>query len=1030
MRMKNLYQFHRWYIHWVQRMLLSCLLCCLVTSAWAQEVQISGQVVSADDSQPLLGASIRVKGTANGSVTDMDGSFKLNVPQGAILVFSYIGYLNQEIEVRDQSFLKVALEADVQVLNSVVVVGYGTQKKESLTGSIATMELTTKENQPITNISNALQGMPGLHVNLSNSMPGVDRARIRIRGVGTLNNSDPLVLVDGIEYPMDELNPDDIASISVLKDASAAIYGSRAANGVILVTTKKGNDRSQVNYNYYFGVQKPTTLPDAIWDPIAYMKLKNEAALNSGKTKPQYSDAQIQEYEEGMSSDPYLYPASNWFDIALENGYVQKHNLSVSGGSDKFKYRLALGYLDREGVIIGPNNHEKKYSIGLNTSAKVNKKLEVGLTLNGYYRYYTQPSYTNGSFWKYLMRTLPIMPDRLEDGSYGYTWLRTSGRNNWEHPTMIAKEGSYKKDVQRFLSTVYANYKLPLDINYHVKFGIDKYDGYLKRFIPQMVKKQSKTGQLYNWNNPATAPRVYNNDYNDLNIHFYNTLQWQKVIAEKHDLSLMLGASYDKFGNSSFGAQMTGYLDASLTALDAGTERLDIFGNSTKDVLMSYFGRLNYMFDEKYLLEAAFRYDGSSRFAPGNRWGFFPSLSAGWRLDKEAFLEGVSVIDLLKLRASVGILGNQAVPLYSYENSITLGHNYSFGGQLASGAAATAYADPSISWETTTTYNIGVDLDLWESKLSITADYYKKRTEGILRTVNLPAQVGNLSGPKQNVGVVDNSGYELTAQYRNQLGPLQYTLRGNMAYNENEVVDLDGQILYSDGTNLPTITQEGYPMNSYFVLDAIGIFQSDDEVANHAYQSKNTRAGYIKYRDVNEDGIINGDDRVLVNSSSVMPKYTYGFGVNLEYKGVSLSADFQGVGGVKIYPTANLAFPFNNGANATWDWVHDSWTPDRPNASLPIVTESTGKRDNFQNSDFWLRDGSYLRLKNIQLSYNLPSAWLAKLKIQRMSVFVNAQNWLTFTKYKDFDPESVLNASTLYHYPMLKTFSTGANITL
>jgi TonB-linked SusC/RagA family outer membrane protein len=1007
------------------------LLCCFVlltfaqTSLYAQQA-VKGKVLSAKDQSPLAGVSVQVSGSNVGVSSSIDGTFSINAASGSSLTFSMIGFLPKEIKITGANIGTISLEEDVKSLNSVVVVGYGTQKKVNLTGAVATVDITEKDGQPITNVSNALHGTPGLFVNYDNSAPGIDRSNIRIRGIGTLNNNDPLVLVDGIEYSMDELNPDDIATISVLKDASAAIYGSRAANGVILVTTKTGKGASKVNYGYYYGIQQPTAMPDAIWDPIAYMKLKNQAEINGGKQAVDYSDAEIAEYQEGMKTDPFTYPASNWFDIALENGIIQKHDLSVSGGSDKYQYRFSLGYLDRDGVMIGPNNHEKKYSIGVNTSVNVNKRLKIGFTFDGYQREYTQPFYN--SFWQYLTRTLPILTDTLPDGRYGNSWLRTPGRNNWENPRMLAYTGYGKKTIQRFLVSAFADYKLPFDITYRIKFGADKYDGLLKEFTPQVQSFNPKTGAAINWNSPATAPRAQNTDFSDANLHFYNTLDWQHEFG-RHNLSAMVGSSYDNFGKGKFLAAMTGYLDATLTALDAGSVRYATEGSSTRDVLESYFGRVNYDFDGKYLLEASFRYDGSSRFAPGNRWGFFPAVSAGWRIDKESFFGESNFFDLLKIRASIGELGNQAVPLYSYENAIALGQNYSFGGTLVSGAAALAYVDKNISWETTTTYNIGVDADLLRNRISVTADVYKKRTTGILRTVNIPAQIGGLSGPQENIGTMENTGIEVSGRYRNTIGQFNYEVTGNVSYNKNRVVDIDGQILYSYNTNISTITQAGYPINSYYLLQADGIFQSDEEVANSAFQSNSTKAGYIRYKDINKDNIINGDDRVIVNTSTVIPTYTYGFGVNVGYKGISLNAFFQGVAGIKLYPTANLAFPFNNGANATWEWATDAWTPDHKDARLPIVTESTGNQDNFQPSTFWLRDGSYLRLKNIQLAYELPGKWMSVVKISRASVFLNAENAFTFSKYDDFDPETLVDVNTLYHYPMLKTFSGGIRLT-
>jgi len=1003
------------------------LLLCAHFSIQAQQ-NVTGKVVSSKDQAALTGVTVQVKGTSKASITNNEGNFTIQAKNGSTLLFSFVGFLPKELKVNGNHIGTITLDEDVKSLSSVVVVGYGTQKKVNLTGSVATIDMTEKEGQPITNVSNALHGAPGLFVNLGNSQPGVDRATIRIRGMGTLNNNDPLVLVDGIEYSMDELNPADIATISILKDASAAIYGSKAANGVILVTTKTGRGTPKVNYSYYYGTQKPTMMPDVIWDPIAYMKLKNQALENIGKVHD-YSDAEISEYEQGMKTDPFTYPASNWFDIALDNGHIQKHDLSFSGSTDKYQYRLSLGYLDRSGIIIGPNDQEKKYSLGFNGSMNISKRLKVGLTLDGYYRHYNEPYYN--SFWQYLSRTLPILTDTLKDGRYGNSWLRTPGRNNWENPRMIAQTGFAKKVVNRFLGTVFADYKLPFDITYHAKFGVDKYDGLLENFTPQVKTYNPKTEAATNWNSPSTAPRSRGVDDNNLNIHFYQTLDWDKTFAKEHHLNLMAGSSYDNYDTRTFSSGSYGYLDGTLTAIGAGPLPYEgyIGGGSTQDVLISYFGRLNYDYEGKYLLEGTLRYDGSSRFANGHRWGVFPAVSAGWRIDKESFFPASNVFNLLKLRASYGQLGNQAVALYSYQNSINLGQDYSFGGALSSGAAATAYSDPNTSWETTNTYDAGLDATLLNNRINLTVDLYKKYTINILRAVNIPDQIGGLTGPSKNVGTMQNTGVEVTLGYHNNIGAFNYSFNGNIAYNKNKVIDLNGEILYNYNTNLATITEAGYPVNSYYIYDAIGIFQSAEEVSKSPFQSATTTAGDLKYRDVNNDGKITSDDRVIISTSTQIPKYTFGFGLDFGYKGFSLTAFFQGVAGLKIYPTANLAFPFNNGADATREWLTDSWTPDRPNARLPQVTPSDVDDDNYVSSDFWLRSGSYLRMKNIQLSYSLPAKWLSKAKIKNVSVYVNAENYLTFSKYKDFDPESILNASSLYHYPMLKTISAGINVT-
>jgi TonB-linked SusC/RagA family outer membrane protein len=985
-------------------------------------------VVKDQQGNPLPGVSIQVKGTSNGTVTDATGKFTLSVPEGAVLQVSFVGYASQQVTVGTRTMVSITLQPSTMALNQLVVVGYGSEKKQNLTGAVATLDMSQKSGQPITNASQALYGVSGLYVNTSNSHPGVDNSTILIRGMGTLSSNAPLVLVDGVEHTMDEINPQDIATITVLKDASAAIYGSRAANGVILITTKTGSGKPHVQYNYYYGIQKPTYLPDAVWDPITYMKMLNQAQLNEGKTAVTFSDADIERYQNGMKTDPLDYPAINWFKRVTQNGQIQNHDLSVSGGSDVINYRMSLGYLNQHGILIGNNNDNDKYYIGMNTSIKVGPRLTLGLDLHGDYRYYTQPYQGIGDYWTWLMRALPIMPDTLADGAFGYSYLRVPGRNSWENPLMTLTVGGQRMRVQNFLATIHGSYKLPFGITYNAKMGIAKYDGLRFITINQLVEEQSFTGAINHFNSPLTAPRRLETYFKELDLHFYNTLDWKHTFASNHNVGVMLGSSFDQYKGGSFEAQMTGYLDETLTALQAGSQLLNIHGQDSYEGLVSGFGRINYNYKEKYLLEGIFRADGSSRFAPGRRWGFFPGVSAGWRIDKEPFFHGVRAVDMLKLRASVGQMGNQAVPLYAYQNNYTLNHYYSFGGPnatLAQGAAVTAYSDPTTSWETTTDYNVGVDASFLNNTLSFTGDVYKKWTTGILETVNLPAHVDGLSGPVENVGTVSNIGYEISVGYQNHVGDFHYSVRGNVSYNKNKVINLGGQILYNYNTNLSTITEAGHAIGSYYVLDAEGIFQSDQEVATSAFQSTDTKAGYLKYRDVNGDGTINGNDRIVINSSSMIPKYNYSFGFNLGYHGISLVAYFQGIGRFYVAPIGNMALPLNNGAGVTWDWYYNSWTPSKPNAKLPILTEANYSTVNFQPSNFWLRNAAYLRLKSLTLGYDLPQNFLSKLKISKINVFVNAENWWTLTKFKLQDPESIYNANSLYHYPTLKTISVG-----
>ncbi|MFC6997329.1 TonB-dependent receptor [Rufibacter roseus] len=988
-----------------------------------QERRVTGQVTD-ENGEPLTGVTVVLKGTTRGTSTDVEGRFTLSIPNGAAtLVFSYLGYLSQEVASASGEIINIKMQVDNQALSEVVVVGYGTQKKIHSTGALSTLEMSTKANQPITDASQALHGVPGLWVNQAGSQPGQDGATIRIRGIGTLNNSDPLVLLDGIEYPISEINPNDIESITVLKDASAAIYGSRAANGVILIKSKMGRvGENNITYSTSFGIQRPTKLPDVLTDPIQYMQMRNQAVLNEGKLIGDYSDDQIEEYRNGMRTDPIVYPASDWFDLVLEDGFIQQHNLAFRGGVDKTQYNISLGYMDQKGIFIA-NDKANRYSLDMKLSTQITDRLKVGGSVTGNLRQFHEPGYGASTVMSVIMRGLPIFTDTLANGTYGNTWLATPGRNNIENPRMEVQEGTIFRQNQRFLVKVFSEYKLPFDLIYNVDAGYDKHDRFSKDFIPQMYTYNPKTGEERAFN--GSAPRVRDWSSNHLNLTLYHTLNWSRQFGGNHSFAAMVGSSYVGFDNRSFDAYTEGFFDNQLTDLNAGSTNQVVRGQSTKDRLLSYFGRVNYAFRDKYLLEITSRYDGSSRFAPANRWSYFPAISTGWNIHQENFLQNIHQINLLKLRASWGKMGNQSVPLYSYLSTVNTGssYQYAFGNTIQPGAAITNYNDPDISWESTTSYNAGLDVMLWNGKIGMTADVFKRRTSGILRPVGIPAQIGNLGGPQKNIGVVDNTGYEVTLTHRNTVGKFSYDVMASINYVKNEVVDLNGETIISGRR----IIKEGYPIDSYYLLQANGYYQNQEEIDYSATVSNAVKPGYIKYRDLNRDGKIDGDDRVITGKS--MPDYTFSFGINLNYNRFSLNSYFQGVSGISIYPTANLAFPFNNGAGITRDWIGNTWTPENPNARYPLLTTATGATENFQNSTFWLRDASYLRLQNIQLSYSLPDQLLAKIKIKKLALFVNGQNLVTWTDFKLWDPEQDIKADNLYDYPMMKTLSTGLNVT-
>lgn len=1004
-----------------------------VNQSNSQKRIISGTVVD-EYGEPIIGANVIEKGTTNGTVTDVDGAFSLEIYPDAFLLISYIGYTQKEVSAGDHSPVSVSLSENTKLLEEVVVVGYGTQKKVNLTGAISSINAAALEDRPITNATQALQGVQGIYVNQAGGQPGNDQATIRIRGQGTFNNSNPLILVDGIEFPLDAVNPNDIEHISVLKDAaSAAIYGSRAANGVILVKTKTGNQgKFTVHYNNYFGIQRATYLPDFVYDPVVFMEMRNQAQINAGRLVVDYLDELIEEYRQGMLTDPVMYPKNNWLDIMYNDAFIMEHALRFSGGNETYHYSMSLGYGDQEGVLRGTDS--EKYTLSVNTSARVHSRLKVGAHINAHYKIYNEPVAGVSNLVEMTYKAQAFHPTYTADGRYADTFIRTPGHNIYRHPLALADEGENTHNSLRMLANLYAEYTLPFDMVYNLNVGLNKND-YLQRiFAPDVYAYELKTNEerriFFDTRNTRHAE---NRDKNDLAKTIFHTLTWGKRLTDVHDLKALLGFSYEDMYLSEFVAKNEGYLGNELHEISAGSRNATVAGTSAKSVRMSYFGRLNYAFKDRYLLEGNFRYDGSSRFAKGNRWGIFPSFSAGWRLSEEDFMKKVPWIHNLKLRASWGQLGNDSwgqsgeewSEWFRYVDLIELGINYPLNGAVQPGAAVRAYNDPNMTWETTTMTNLGLDALLLNERLDFSFELFDKRTTDILRQVILPDQVGGLTGPIRNIGEVSNKGFEVSLGYRNRIDGFRYEVTGNMTYIKNKIESLKGQTIIND----MTILKEGYPIDSYYMLHAIGIFQSQEEIDASPYQSDATKPGYLKFEDTNRDGKITEDDRQI--HGGVIPKVTYGFGINVSYKNVDLHALFQGVAGMNTYGDRIGATPLWFGCGLPEQWLTDSWTPERgTSARLPILTTYEDASDDiYRTNDFWLRDASYLRLKNVQLAYNVPKSVLKSGIISQLKIFVNAQNLFTFSPMKDFDPEKELKSSTYYAYPSLQTFTGGIHVT-
>jgi len=986
-----------------------------------------GGTVTDDKGNPLPGVTVKNEKTGEGTITDASGKFTLMTDEHAALEISFIGYQSVEVPVKGRKELRVSLRPQASGLNEVVVVGYGTQKKKDVTGAITSVDAHSLENRPLTNASQAIQGMNGLYVNQAGGQPGKDAATIRIRGIGTLNNNNPLVLVNGIEYDLQDVNPSDIQSISVLKDAAAAaIYGSRAANGVILITTKEGEKGTlQLRYSGYVGWQQATYLPDVVSSSVQYMKARNQASVDEGQPLV-FSDEDIASY--GQERNPDRYPNTNWFDLMFRRAFMVDHNIRLSGGSDRVLYNVSLDYLDQDGVLLA--TAAQRYSLNTSLHFNITKRLKAGINLLGTYWTRHEPAEGAASLVGDITRALPIQEPVLSNGRYADQRFLVPGHNVFRNPYAKALEGGLDTKSQRILVNAFAEYTLPFGIVYKINFAVNKYDAFQAKFVPQI--------DLYSPLNPDSATSVlrYDDptsrsatryDYNDLNTSFFQTLNWSKTIGSRHHLNLLLGYSRESIDSLDFSAYIEGFLGNQLKELNAGTINKDVSGTSSQSRLMSYFGRAGYNYADRYLLEFDFRADGSSRFAKNRRWGFFPSVAGAWEISNEPFItNNVAAINELKLRASWGRLGNQNLPLYSYLNAVDINQGYSFNNTIVSGSAVTTLSDPDITWETTTIANIGLDVDLWKGMLGFSADIYDKKTSNILARINVPAQVGDLNGPVTNLYSMSNKGLEINATHHHTLGRFSYHLNAGIAFNSNNVDYLNGDVQYS-GNNSLYVIKEGYPVNSYYLYVAEGIFKTAAEVKDHANEGSPAAPGDLKYKDISGDGTIGSDDRIITGRT--VPKYTYSFTIALSYLRFDLSAFFQGVEGVDMYPINNLAFPLYNGAGLTKDEYNDSWTPENPDAAYPRLGEpKRGSGLNYKNSTFWLRNGSYLRLKNILLGYNIPEGVCKRIGIQQAKLFVNAQNLLTFSPYKLTDPERNVMQDDLSEYPSVKTLTVGINV--
>jgi TonB-linked SusC/RagA family outer membrane protein len=1012
---------------WRTLLCVWCILGCAV-SAFAQK-KVSGTVIDTNG-EPIIGANVVEKGTTNGNITDLDGLFALTVSENAVLQISYIGYISQEIAVRNQTNLTITLKEDLQNLAEVVVIGYGTQKKVNMTGAVSSVDMTKMvEGRPITSLSTALAGLAaGVSVNQGSGRPGNDGATIRVRGQGTLNNSDPLVMIDGTEGSMNDVNPQDVESISVLKDAaSSAIYGSRAANGVILVTTHKGKGgTAKITYNGYVTSQNVANKMDIVSNYADYMELFNEGYRNANLAL-KFSQARIDEWRNAGNSDPLKYPNTDWQDEAFQQGWLQNHTLSVSGGTDKIHYLISGNYMNNPGVM--ENSGYDRISARVNLDADVKPWFTVGVNAYGYSGK-TDLGLDESNRFPYLRATTPGMVFRAPDGRYG-------GMNNTEDDPQ-----SGANNILRGLNSVKGYRSTPKIVS--------RFYGILKPLKGLSIEGSYTFNytNTYRYQQPVFIPlwNFYDNTIQNTGIGRTSVTnqdeKWYRYQADgivryettidRLNIQAMAGASQESYRYQQFNASKQDLTSPELTELNAATADAAAGGSYTNWAMRSYFGRLNLNWEEKYLLEANLRADASSRFAPGStRWGYFPSFSAGWRISEEGFLKDATSLDNLKIRASWGGLGNNAIGDYAWQ-SLYAANNYSLNNGVQVGFAQNALSNPLLTWETTYVTNAGIDFGLLGNKLSGTVDVFVKNTEGILIDLPAPLVHGTSSIPKQNAAKVRNAGGELSLQWSDKIGEVTYFIGGNFSYIKNKVTKFKGEESSIDGTNM---ILEGQPINIQYVLSVDRIVQTDADLAvvqamvdanPNAFSSyKRPELGDFLYKDTNGDGRITDDDRIKIGNGT-NPTSIYGISFGANWKGLDFSCLLQGVGGLKVnWGNDAAAFrPYVTYGNQINKTIADGrWYPGRTDATFPRLLENSDQR-NAINSDFWLEDKSYMRVKNIQLGYTVPKSLSQQILLDNLRVYASIDNALTFTKYRGLDPEV---SGT--NYPTLRLVTFGINVT-
>ena len=1023
------------------RFIMILLVCHLSNATWAQVQSNVKGLVTDSSGEPLIGVSILVKSTNNGTVSDLDGKFTVTAKTGDILHISYVGYISQEIKAEENKQLRIIMEEDTKKLEEVVIVGYGTQKKVNLTGSVSSISAEDLASKPVMSTAQALAGLaPGLSVLQTSGRPGTG-ATVKIRGTGTFSNAgtDPLVLIDGLSGNIDDIDPNDIQSISFLKDAaSASIYGNRAANGVILVETKKGvQGKTTITYSNSFGWQRPTELPDFLpsWE---YAEYYNMAMRNMDK-QDAYLPEEIQKFKDG--SDPDNYPNVNHLKWLLESGsgFQHQHNVSIQGGNATTNYNLSIGYRNQEGMTANTSN--ERMTALFTMKSEIAKGLTLNLNINAYNNKYNAPNGEPQSIdgmIGYAVRYRANMAAKggpLKIGSdrrYAETLEALIADDNYSPEAWLASE-SFVQNINRNISASgQLKWDTPVEgLSFIGKAGVNYWTKYDKAYRADTYFDESKTvgpASLNVW----TANNTYTT--------FEALATYEKRIKD-HSFKLLAGTSVEQSANRGLEGYRNTFPNNYLYELGSGDKATATNNSSLEEyALLSFFGRINYSLKDRYLLEANLRYDGSSRFADGHRWGIFPSVSAGWRISEEDFWKNSSVsniFDNLKVRASYGVLGNQNIGVYPYQQTYSLGQDYPFGNPAAlqPGAAAGTYNNPEITWEKTAITDIGLDFSLFNGRFTGTLDYFYKYTSDILAPVEVSSIMGRGVG-QSNIGAVSNKGIEVNLTYNGQIGRnFRFSISPNFTWVKNAVEKLANGATEEINNNRIV----GQPIGIIYGYETDGLFvdQAEIDAAPEQLVGKSSlKPGYVKYKDISgPDGVPDGKvdaqyDRTVLGSTT--PKFYYGLNLSASYKGLDFSALLQGLGGHKRLIGSYMAYAFYNGGQIQRWQADNCWTEANPNkwAEYPRLETLNMNNTNLQTSDYWVRNASFLRVKNVQIGYTFPKTWTKKIGMENVRVYVSGQNLFSFNSfYKGWDPENeIATGDGPSYYPINSIYSFGFNI--